>query len=38
MCDPGIQDLAGWTMTVEDAGEKTVFEIGFDLKQRDFKR
>lgn len=35
MCDPGIQDLSGWTMTVEDAGEKTVFEIGFDMKFRD---
>lgn len=32
MCDPGIQDLSGWTMTVTDAREQTVFEIGFDLK------
>jgi hypothetical protein len=32
MCDPGIQDLSGWTMTVTDAREKTVFEVGFDLK------
>lgn len=32
MCDPGIQDLSGWTMTVEDAGQNTVFEIGFDMK------
>jgi len=35
MCDPGIQDLSGWTMTVEDAREKTVFEIGFDMKHKD---
>ena len=34
MCDPGIQDLSGWTMTVLDAGERTVFEIGFDMKPR----
>ncbi|MCF8478685.1 MAG: hypothetical protein K9G60_16780 [Pseudolabrys sp.] len=34
MCDPGIQDLSGWTMTVLDASENTVFEIGFDMKAR----
>lgn len=32
MCDPGIQDLSGWTMTVMNGNEQTVFEIGFDLK------
>ena len=32
MCDPGIQDLSGWTMTVVDNTDRTVFEIGFDLK------
>lgn len=32
MCDPYIQDLSGWTMTVVDASGKTVFTIGFDLK------
>lgn len=32
MCDPGIQDLSGWSMTVEDAGGRTVFETGFDMK------
>jgi hypothetical protein len=32
MCDPHIQDLSGWTMTVVDAAGKTVFTIGFDLK------
>ena len=31
MCDPGIQDLSGWTMTVVDTTDRTVFEIGFDL-------
>ena len=32
MCDPGIQDLYGWTMTVVDTTDRTVFELGFDLK------
>ena len=32
MCDPGIQDLSGWTMTVADADDNTVFETGFALK------
>lgn len=32
MCDPGIQDLSGWTMTVVDADDKVVFETGFALK------
>ena len=32
MCDPHIQDLSGWTMTVVDQAGKSVFEIGFDLK------
>lgn len=32
MCDPGIQDLSGWTMTVEDARKQVVFEVGFDMK------
>lgn len=32
MCDPGIQDLSGWSMTVVDIRDRTVFEIGFDLK------
>ena len=32
MCDPHIQDLSGWTMTVANADGATVFEIGFDLK------
>jgi hypothetical protein len=30
MCDPLIQDLSGWTMTVVDAKGKTVFGLGFD--------
>ena len=34
MCDPGIQDLSGWTMTVQDAQHQVVFEIGFDMKPR----
>jgi hypothetical protein len=34
MCDPGIQDLSGWSMTVLDADGQTVFEIGFDMKPR----
>lgn len=32
MCDPGIQDLSGWTMRVVDRDGRAVFEIGFDLK------
>ena len=32
MCDPHIQDLSGWTMTVADRNGRSVFEIGFDLK------
>jgi hypothetical protein len=34
MCDPGIQDVSGWTMTVEDTQERIVFELGFDMKPR----
>ncbi|AXK80803.1 hypothetical protein DW352_09955 [Pseudolabrys taiwanensis] len=34
MCDPYIQDLSGWSMTVKDAVGRTVFVIGFDLKPR----
>ena len=30
VCDPYIQDLSGWSMTVADAGGKTVLELGFD--------
>jgi hypothetical protein len=32
MCDPHIQDLSGWTMTVADAKGQSIFTIGFDLK------
>ena len=32
MCDPGIQDLSGWSMTVVDADDHVIFETGFDLK------
>ncbi len=32
ICDPEIQDLSGWTMTVVDANGKTVFDISFDRK------
>ncbi len=32
MCDPGIQDLSAWSMTVMDAQDQVVFEIGFDMK------
>jgi hypothetical protein len=32
MCAPNIQDLAGWTMTVVDAGGKPVIELSFDRK------
>jgi len=32
MCDPGIQDLSGWTMQVVDGDGRVVFDIGFDLK------
>ncbi len=32
MCDPDIQDLSGWTMTVVDARDRAVFELSFDRK------
>ena len=34
MCDPHIQDLSGWSMTVTDAGGRPVFVLGFDMKPR----
>jgi hypothetical protein len=34
MCEPHIQDLSGWSMTVADAAGRTVFVLGFDLKPR----
>ncbi len=34
MCDPGIQDLSGWTMIVLDGAEQPVFEIGFDMRPK----
>jgi hypothetical protein len=34
MCDPYIQDLSGWSMSVADARGRTVFVLGFDLKPR----
>jgi hypothetical protein len=34
MCDPHIQDLSGWSMTVVDGAGRTVFVLGFDLKPR----
>lgn len=37
MCDPGIQDLSGWSMTVVDGDGHIVFETGFDLKVRGAK-
>jgi hypothetical protein len=37
MCEPHIQDLAGWSLTVVDANGKTVIEIGFDGKPRTAK-
>ncbi len=35
MCEPRIQDLSGWSMTVTDAAGKKVFKIGFDRKTQD---
>lgn len=32
MCDPHIQDLSGWTMTVANTEGRKIFEVGFDLK------
>ena len=34
MCDPHIQDLAGWSMTVKNEAGRTVFVLGFDMKPR----
>jgi hypothetical protein len=32
ICEPHIQDLSGWTMTVVDASGKIVFNVSFDFK------
>ncbi len=32
MCEPHIQDLSGWSMSVADAKGTTVFAIGFDQR------
>lgn len=32
LCEPRIQEWAGWKMIVVDANGKVVSEIGFDLK------
>lgn len=32
MCDPHIQDLSGWSLSVADAKGETVLELGFDLR------
>jgi hypothetical protein len=32
MCDPYIQDLSDWAMTVVDANGKTVLDLSFDRK------
>jgi hypothetical protein len=32
MCDPFVQDLSGWSLSVDDAKGATVFAIGFDLQ------
>ena len=32
MCDPFIQDLSAWSMTVEDAKGKLIFDMRFDLR------
>ena len=37
MCNPHIQDLSGWSMTVVGANGKTVLEIDFDGKPRPAK-
>ena len=37
MCDPHIQDLSGWSMTVADAGGKPVLELDFDGKPQPAK-
>ena len=35
MCDPHIQDLSGWSMTVVDTDDHIIFETGFNLKVAD---
>ncbi len=30
MCDPYIQDLSGWTMTVTDAQGNVIFDLDFN--------
>lgn len=37
MCDPGIQDLSAWSMTVVNGDDTIVFETGFDLKVQGVK-
>ena len=34
MCDPYIQDLSAWSMSVADGRGRIVFVLGFDLKPR----
>jgi hypothetical protein len=34
MCDPYIQDLSGWSMSVADAKGVIVFALGFDLRAK----
>jgi hypothetical protein len=34
MCDPYIQDLSGWSMSVADAKGDVVFALGFDLRPK----
>ena len=34
VCDPQIQDLSGWMLTVVDASGHPVFALGFDFTPR----
>jgi len=34
VCDPQIQDMSGWTLTVVDASGYPLFALGFDFAPR----
>lgn len=34
MCDPSIQDLSGWSVSVADGKGDVVFALGFDLRSK----
>ena len=35
LCEKEVRDLSGWSMRVTDARGRTVFTLGFDLRERE---